>query len=106
MVNNLPNNFARIGVNTSAQSGAETSSSTGTSDVLSIFTELLNLLGDSEGTQDTQQKPEGLPQDQDPDSYAQQYADENGISLDEAKAELEEKYGAPQNPDQSFTAQA
>ncbi len=33
---------------------------------------------------------------QSPDDYAQQYADEHNITLEEAKAELEEKYGKPQ----------
>lgn len=32
----------------------------------------------------------------DPDVFAQQYADENGITLDEAKAKLEELYGKPE----------
>lgn len=36
----------------------------------------------------------------DPDTYAQQYADENGITLDEAKAELSAKYGDPVKPDE------
>jgi len=36
------------------------------------------------------------PQGQDPDAYAQQYANEHNISLEEAKAELKEKYGDPQ----------
>ena len=36
----------------------------------------------------------------DPDTYAQTYADENGITLDEAKAQLKEKYGDPVKPDQ------
>lgn len=35
-------------------------------------------------------------QNQDPDSYAQTYADENGLTLEEAKAELKAKYGDPQ----------
>lgn len=33
---------------------------------------------------------------QDPNEYAQAYADANGISLEEAIAELKEKYGEPQ----------
>lgn len=32
---------------------------------------------------------------QDPDSYAKTYADKNGITLEEAKAELKSKYGDP-----------
>lgn len=32
----------------------------------------------------------------DPDAYAQQYADANGLTLEEAKTELKEKYGEPQ----------
>ena len=32
----------------------------------------------------------------DPDAYAQQYADENGITLDEAKEKLGELYGDPE----------
>ncbi len=36
----------------------------------------------------------------DPDVYAQQYADEKGISLDEAKAELKEKFGDPVKPEE------
>ena len=39
-------------------------------------------------------------QDMDPDAYAQQYAEENGISLEEAKAQLRAKYGDPQKPQQ------
>ena len=35
---------------------------------------------------------------QDPDEYAQIYADENGITLAEAKAELKAKYGDPTEP--------
>lgn len=31
----------------------------------------------------------------DPDSYAKQYATQHGISLEQAKAELKEKYGDP-----------
>ena len=73
-------------------------------DFKTLFKELLNTLRGPQNTQNTQntQKQDGLPQDQDPDSYAQQYADENGISIDEAKAELEEKYGKPQQPNKNF----
>ena len=38
------------------------------------------------------------PQGIDPDSYAKQYANEKGITLTEAKAELKAKYGDPQQP--------
>ncbi len=34
----------------------------------------------------------------DPDTYAQQYADENGITFEEAKEELKEKHGDPEEP--------
>jgi len=34
----------------------------------------------------------------DPNTYAQQYATKNGISLEEAKAELKAKFGDPQKP--------
>ena len=34
----------------------------------------------------------------DPDTYAQQYAQANGISLEEAKNQLKAKYGDPQKP--------
>lgn len=35
------------------------------------------------------------PKDMDPDAYAQQYAKENGISVEEAKAQLKAKFGDP-----------
>ena len=38
------------------------------------------------------------PQGIDPDAYAKQYANEKGITLAEAKAELKAKYGDPQPP--------
>lgn len=38
----------------------------------------------------------------DPDTYAQQYANEHGITLEEAKAELRAKYGDPQQPGMSM----
>lgn len=37
-----------------------------------------------------------FPPKMDPDKYAQQYADRNGITLEEAKTELKAKYGDPQ----------
>ncbi|MBQ2644008.1 hypothetical protein IJG14_00365 [bacterium] len=46
--------------------------------------------GQSQGMQEEGQ------QGMDPDAYAQQYAEENGISLEEAKAQLRAKYGDPQ----------
>ncbi|MBQ8636186.1 hypothetical protein IJ425_08560 [bacterium] len=39
-----------------------------------------------------------LPQMQNPDVYATQYAQQNGISLNEAKNELKVQYGEPQRP--------
>ena len=36
------------------------------------------------------------PPQMDPDAYAQQYANQKGISLDEAKAELKAKFGDPE----------
>ena len=38
---------------------------------------------------------------QNPDEYAKQYAEQNGISFEEAKAELKSKYGDPQQQNQS-----
>jgi hypothetical protein len=42
------------------------------------------------------------PQGIDPDTYAQQYATENGISLEEAKQQLKAKFGDPQKPNSTF----
>ena len=36
-----------------------------------------------------------------PDTYAQNYANQKGITLEEAKAELKAKYGDPQKPSKS-----
>ena len=44
------------------------------------------------------------PADVDPDTYAQTYADENGLTLEEAKAELSEKYGDPTQPEEAGAA--
>ena len=41
-----------------------------------------------------------LPPEGDPDAYAQKYADEHGITVEEAKKELRSKYGDPQQPTQ------
>ena len=38
---------------------------------------------------------------QNPDEYAKQYAEQNGLSFEEAKAELKSKYGDPQQQNQS-----
>ena len=38
----------------------------------------------------------------DPNAHAQVYAKENGISLDEAKAQLRAKFGDPQKPNSTF----
>ncbi len=38
----------------------------------------------------------------DPDTYAKQYAEANGISLDEAKEQLKAKYGDPKPPVSGF----
>lgn len=38
----------------------------------------------------------------DPNAYAQMYAKENGISLDEAKSQLKAKFGDPQRPNSTF----
>ena len=38
----------------------------------------------------------------DPNTYAQQYASQNNISVDKAKEELSSKYGAPKAPDESI----
>lgn len=38
----------------------------------------------------------------DPDTYAQKYANEHGITLEEAKTELRAKYGDPQQPGMSM----
>ena len=42
------------------------------------------------------------PANMSPDAYAQQYATENNISLDEAKAALKAKYGDPTQPSASI----
>ena len=42
------------------------------------------------------------PANMDPNAYAQKYANENNISLEEAKAELSAKYGEPTKPDNSI----
>lgn len=78
-----------------------------------MFQNLLNRLhgndgpqkpGDPQRQQDTSTQ---LPsQGTDPDTYAQQYADENGLSLEEAKAELKSKYGDPQKPDNNSNTTA
>ena len=39
---------------------------------------------------------------QDPNVYAQQYANQNNMSLEEAKSELKAKYGDPQQPSLNF----
>ena len=39
---------------------------------------------------------QNLPVRQNPDEYAKSYAEQNGISVEEAKAELKSKYGDPQ----------
>lgn len=92
---------AQLTQNAAGKSGT----STGQTDISSIFSEFVNNLSGSEDTQ-ANQNQDGLPQNQDPDSYAQEYADEKGISLDEAKEELESKYGKPQEPNKNFSAQA
>ena len=43
----------------------------------------------------------GMPP-MDPNAYAQKYAAENGISLDEAKNQLRAKFGDPQKPNSTF----
>ncbi len=43
----------------------------------------------------------GGPQ-MDPNAYAQVYAKENGINIDEAKAQLRAKFGDPQKPNSTF----
>lgn len=40
-------------------------------------------------------------QPMDPDAYAQQYANQKGISLDEAKAELKKTMGEPEKPQEN-----
>ena len=40
----------------------------------------------------------------DPEQYAKQYATQNGISLEEARAELKSKYGDPQPPQEALFA--
>lgn len=46
---------------------------------------------ESQGVQGEQGQQQGMS----PDEYAQQYADQKGISLEEAKEELKSKYGDP-----------
>lgn len=46
----------------------------------------------------------GMPP-MDPNAYAQRYATENGISLDEAKSQLKAKYGDPQKPNSAFATE-
>jgi hypothetical protein len=42
------------------------------------------------------------PQGINPDTFAQQYATEKGISLEEAKQQLKAKFGDPQKPNSTF----
>ena len=53
------------------------------------------ILGLFKGAKATNSKE--LPERKDPDEYAQTYADEHNITLEEAKAKLQELYGAPQD---------
>lgn len=46
--------------------------------------------------------PRGPQPGMDPDAYAQQYANTNGISLEEAKSQLKAKFGDPQKPVSTF----
>lgn len=46
-------------------------------------------------------QPLGMPP-MNPDVYAQKYATENGISLDDAKNQLRAKFGDPQKPNSGF----
>jgi len=46
------------------------------------------------------------PQGTDPNTYAAQYAQQNGISLDEAKTKLKSPYGDPQKPQNAMTSSA
>lgn len=47
------------------------------------------------------------PQTQmEPDSYAKKYAEQNNISVDEAKAQLQAKYGAPEQQSSIFSSDA
>ena len=91
MITNLSNIF---GLNALTSSSSSTSALSKSASDTSVFDET------------STSRQEGLPQNQDPDAYAQEYADEKGISLEEAKAELEAKFGKPQEPDQNFQAQA
>lgn len=43
----------------------------------------------------------GMPP-MDPNAYAQRYAQENGISLDDAKNQLRARFGDPQKPNSTF----
>ena len=54
-----------------------------------IFKEFLNLFkGDNESSNASDKR-------QDPDTYAQEYANQNNITLEKAKEELKKKYGEP-----------
>ncbi|MBR2068978.1 MAG: hypothetical protein IJ877_04365 [Candidatus Gastranaerophilales bacterium] len=55
------------------------------------------MIGATSTTTTTTAYPQG-PQ-MDPNAYAQQYANQNGITLEEAKAELKSKYGDPKAPE-------
>ena len=46
----------------------------------------------------------GIPP-MDPNAYAQKFATENGISLNEAKSQLRAKFGDPQKPNSTFAPQ-
>lgn len=72
-------------------------------DIKSLFNELLNALKGNKNAQ-TSQNQSGLPQNQDPDSYLEEYAEENGLTTEEAKAELQAKYGDPTQPNKNFLA--
>ena len=102
MINNLSNNIAKASTSNAQNYFTKYRPSDDSTNISTIFEKIF---GTSEGINGIK-KLEGLPQDQDPDSYAQQYADENCISLDEAKEQLKAKFGEPEGPNQDFTAEA
>ena len=84
--------------------GAEGQDDIGTA-IKDLIGRLLNLLKGNNGPQNEgdpirpgeESASMSLPdQSIDPDVYAQQYADEHGISLEEAKTELKANFGDPQ----------
>ena len=61
----------------------------------SVLESLRTLLSMLTGKTEKAKRPDKSKEKQDPDAYAQQYANEHNISLEEAKAELKKQHGDP-----------